>query len=44
VTINGTYTLDDLLAYYSAGESIRIEIDRQGTRQEVVVTLGELAL
>ncbi|NQV90472.1 serine protease [Candidatus Uhrbacteria bacterium] len=44
VPVNKTKTLDDLIAYYGAGDQIRIEIDRGGSTQEVVVTLGELTL
>lgn len=44
VTINGLFALDDLIANYSAGDEIRIEFEREGTRQEVTVTLGERQL
>lgn len=44
VTINGTYALDDLLTSYSAGQEIRVEIERDGSQQEVIVTLGELEI
>jgi len=42
VTINGTYAIDDILAWYTAGEQIQLEFERDGVRQEVTVTLGEL--
>lgn len=44
VSVNSEYALDDLLAYYSVGDQVRIEIDRDEERQEVTVTLGELQL
>jgi serine protease Do len=40
-TINGTYSLDDVLTYYASGDEIRIGIDRAGEQQELSVTLGE---
>lgn len=44
VMINGLFALDDLIANYSAGDEIKIEFEREGTLQEVMVTLGELEL
>ena len=44
VVINGTYALDDLVTSYSAGQEIRVEIEREGIKQEVTVTLGELEI
>ncbi|MBI4435639.1 PDZ domain-containing protein [Candidatus Uhrbacteria bacterium] len=44
VTINGTNALDDLLTSYSASDEIQIEIERNGDRQTVTVTLGELEI
>lgn len=44
VSVNSEYALDDLLAYYSVGDQIQIEIDRDEVRQELTVTLGELQL
>lgn len=42
-TINGNAALDDLVAKYAPGDELRIEIDREGARQEVLVTLGARA-
>lgn len=42
--INATFALDDLIANYSAGDEVRIEFERDGVRQEVTATLGELLL
>lgn len=42
VSIDDTFALDDLLPFYSSGDTIRFEIDRNGSRQEQVATLGEL--
>lgn len=44
VAIDATNSLDDLVTNYSAGDEIRIEFERDGTRQEVMVTLGERQL
>ena len=44
VTINGSHALDDLLISYSAEQEIRVEIEREGSMQEIFVTLGELTL
>lgn len=44
VIVNGTFSLDDLISGYRAGDEIRIEFDRAGVQQEVVVTLGQLVL
>lgn len=41
IQINGEFALDDLIANYSASDEIRIEFERDGTRQEVTVILGE---
>lgn len=42
VSVGSEYALDDLLAYYRVGDQVVIEIDRDGGRQELTVTLGEL--
>lgn len=39
--VNGTYALDDLVAQYRAGDQVRVEIERDGAPQEVLITLGE---
>jgi serine protease Do len=44
VRVNSDVALDDLLALYHAGDEIRIEIEREGDHQEVMVTLGEIEL
>lgn len=41
VMIDGTNALDDLIANYAVGDEIQIEFEREGTRQEITVTLGE---
>ena len=39
-TIGDAYTLDDLIARFSPGDSLVLLIDRGGARMEVTVTLG----
>jgi serine protease Do len=42
-SIGDAYTLDDLIARFSPGDTLMLVIDREGTRLEVSVILGSLS-
>lgn len=42
VSIDDAYALDDVLPWYAPGDVVRVEIDRDGSMQELVATLGEM--